>query len=217
MTGATIPVPVREADGGRGLTLFEIDRELDELLDEAEAEAEANQGQISAEMKQAIEAYPEAFHKKVDSVARYVRYREIVAESARKEEQRLSARKRAAENRVRSLKEMLVYFLLARGLRKMEGELNTITLHTNGQPSLAIDDPSSVPDCFHEASVRLRKTELEALIAPLPDGELRQRLEHALPEGIGNAQGAVRSALLQGEAITGARLYKGKGHHIRLR
>ena len=128
----------------------------------------------------------------MDSVARYIRYQEIVAESARKEEQRLSARKRAAENRVRSLKEMLVYFLLAR-------------------------DPSSVPDCFHEASVRLRKTELRRSSHNCPDGELRQRLEHALPEGIENAQGAVRSALLQGEAITGARLYKGKGHHIRLR
>mgnify|MGYP005858669255 CR=1 FL=1 len=57
MTGATIPAPVREADEGRGLTLFEIDRELDELLDEAEAEAEANQGLISAERKQVIEAY----------------------------------------------------------------------------------------------------------------------------------------------------------------
>ena len=215
MTSATTPVPVRQADEGRTPTLFEIDRELDELLDEAEAEAETNEGQLSEETKQAIGAYLEAFHKKVDAIAGYIRYQEIVAETAKREEQRLAARKRAAENRVKSLKEMLVYFLLARGLKKMEGELNTISLHTNGQPSLAIDDPSSIPDYFHEACVRLRKTELEAIVAQLPDGELRQRLEQALQQELEIAQGAVRSALLQGEAVTGARLYKGQ--HIRLR
>ncbi len=209
------PAPVQGADDGRGLTLFEIDRELDELLDEAEAEAEAKQGQLSEETKQAIEAYLEALHKKVDAIAGYIRYQEFVAETARREEQRLASRKRAAENRVKSLKEMLVYFLLARGLEKMEGELNTISLQKNGQPSLAIDDPSSIPDCFREASVRFRKTELQALVVQLADGELRQRLERAIQEGLEIAQGALRSALLQGDAVTGARLYK--GHHIRLR
>ncbi|MCW5979623.1 MAG: siphovirus Gp157 family protein [Bryobacteraceae bacterium] len=215
MATVTVPRPVQSDGEGRGLTLFEIDRELDELLDDAEAEAEDNRGQLSEETKQAIEAYLEALHKKVDAIAGYVRYQEIVAETARREEQRLAARKRAAENRVKSLKEMLVYFLLARGLKKMDGELNTISLQKNGQPSLAIDDPSSIPDCFHETSVRFRKTELQALVAQLPDGELRQRLEQALQEELDIAQGAVRSALLQGEAVTGARLYK--GHHIRLR
>ncbi len=215
MATVRAPVSVQDGDEGRGLTLFEIDRELDELLDNAEAEAAANQGQISAETKQAIEAYLEAFHKKVDAIAGYIRYQEIVAETARREEQRLAVRKRAAENRVKSLKEMLVYFLLARGLKKMEGELNTISLQKNGQPSLVVDDPSAVPDCFYEASVRLCKTELQALVTQLPDGELRARLERALQHELGIAQGAVRSALLKGKAIAGARLYK--GHHIRLR
>ena len=70
----TVPVSEQGADAGRSLTLFEIDRELDELLDEAGEEAEGDGGQIADETKQAIGAYFEAFHKKVDAIARYIRY-----------------------------------------------------------------------------------------------------------------------------------------------
>ena len=210
-----VPVSAQGADAGRSLTLFVIDRELDELLDAAGEEAEGNAGQISDETKQAIEAYLEAFHKKVDAIARYIRYQEVVAEVARREEQRLAARKRAAENRVKSLKEMLVYFLLARGLKKISGELNTISVQRNGQPSIVIEDPLSIADCFREASVRLCKTDLEALAAQLPTGELRERLERALQKELETNPAAVRAALLEGHEIVGARLVT--GHHIRLR
>jgi hypothetical protein len=38
------------------------------------------------------------------------------------------------------VKEMLIYFMRCRGLKRLEGKLSTIRLQTNSRASLQIDD-----------------------------------------------------------------------------
>jgi Siphovirus Gp157 len=195
-------------------TLFDLDERLIELMDRAEEAAEGNG--ISEELLQEINDYLHAFRTKVDRIAGYWRWQESIAAICGEEEERFSARKRAAEGRLGRLKEMLLYFMLSRGLKKIEGEKASIGLQGNGMASLVIDDPCQLEDRFFETTVRITKTEFREIIRPLPDGEIRRKLEFVLarPDWEINSS-AVRSALTSNAPVSGARLVK--GHHLRLR
>ena len=75
---------------------------------------------------------------KIDRIAAYLRTQKRNASIAAEEAQRLQQRRRSAEQRVDDVKEMLTYFMRRRGLKRLEGELNTIRLQTNSQASLQI-------------------------------------------------------------------------------
>jgi len=68
--------------------------------------------------------------------------------------QKLQQRRRSAEQRVDDVKQMLTYFMRCRGLKRLEGELNTIRPRMNSQASLQIDDwelprsSVSIPEAF---------------------------------------------------------------------
>ena len=49
---------------------------------------------------------------------------------------------------------MLTYFMRCRGLKRLEGELNTVRLQTNSQASLEIDDWMLPQEfCLHTGSI----------------------------------------------------------------
>jgi len=194
--------------------LFDLDERLIGLLDRAEEAAEG--GEIPQELLQEINDYLEAFRTKVDRIACYWRWQESIAAICGEEADRLSARKRAAERRVKRLKDMLLAFMLSRGFQKLEAQKATIGLQVNGTPSLVIDDPLQIGECFFEKSLRFTKTELQEIVYQLADGTLRCRLESALASQGWEIDGsALRLAITNGSNITGARLVK--GHHVRLR
>jgi len=195
-------------------SLFDLDERLVELLDSADEAAEV--GEIPQDLLQAINDYLEAFQTKVDRIAGYWRWQESVAAICGHEAERLSARKRAAERRVNRLKEMLMAFMMPRGLRKLEGEKSTVGLQSNSMSSLVIDDPLQVGECFFQKILRFTKTELQEIVYQLADGPLRGRLEGALlANGWEIDSSAVRCAIESGSEMAAARLVK--GHHVRLR
>jgi len=111
---------------------------------------------------------------------------------------------------------MLLAFMLARGLKKLEGEKAAIGMQANGMASLVIDDPLQIGECFFESNIRLTKTELQEIVYRLSDGKLRGRLETALSASGWDIDGsAVRFSITNGSNISGARLMKGR--HVRLR
>jgi len=83
-----------------------------------------------------------------------------IATICAEEAERLSARKRAAERRVNRLKDMLLAFMMSRSVKRLEGEKATIGLQANGTPSLVIDDPLQIGECFFEKSLRFTRMEL---------------------------------------------------------
>jgi hypothetical protein len=149
--------------------------------------------------------------KKIDRIAAYLRTQQRKASIAAEEAQRLQQRRRSAEQRVSDVKEMLTYFMGCRGLKRLEGELNSIRLQANSQPALQIDDWELPQDfCLHTGSIphRLMKEMLEHL----PDG-LRGEFLQAMISTQPNTP-LVRDALLRGEAVRGAKLER--GCHIRI-
>ena len=195
-------------------SLFDLDERLIELLERAEEAAE--HGEIPQELREEINDYLESFRTKVDRIAGYWRWQESIARICGEEAERLSVRKRAAEARVNRLKNMLLAFMMSRNFKKLEGEKAAIGLQSNGTASLVIDDPLQVGECFFEKTLRFTKTELQEIVYQLADGTLGRRLEAALAgDGWEINSSAVRFAITNGSAVSGARLMK--GHHVRLR
>ena len=196
-------------------SLFDIDERLVELMDQV-ADVAADGQEPPSELIEEINGYIEAFQSKVDRIAGYLRWQESIASICGAEAERLSARKKSAEGRVSRLKNMLLHFMLSRGLKKLEGERAAIGLQPNSAASLVVDDPLKIGECFFERSIGFTKTELQELIYQLPAGDLRDRLEAQLAEEGWQVNGnAVRAALANGAEVAGARLVK--GHHIRIR
>jgi len=195
-------------------SLFDLDERLVELLECADDAAQV--GEIPKELLLEINDYLEAFQTKVDGIAGYWRWQESIAAICGKEADRLSVRKRAADGRLNLLKEMLLAFMMSRGVKRLEGDKAAVGLQANSMASLAIDDPLQIGECFFEKSLRFTKTELQEIVYQLADGQLRQRLEAALTtEGWAIDASAVRFAITNGSNVSGARLVK--GHHVRLR
>jgi len=197
-------------------SLFELDERFIELMERADEET-SETGEVTAELLIEITDYLEAFRGKVDRITGYCRWQESIARICGEEADRLAARKKAAASRVDRLKGMLITFMLTRGEKKLEGETSSITMQSNGNPSLVIDDPLQIGPGFYECSIRFTKPELQELAQPLMEGPLRRRLEATLQQEDSwtiNAS-AVRAALVNSAAVNGARLLK--GHHVRIR
>jgi hypothetical protein len=116
-------------------SLFEIDAELEAAFDELQEEREIT-GNISDESRERCVQLFAELGKKIDRIAAYLRIQQHKANIVGEEAQRLQQRRRSAEQRVNDVKEMLTYFMRCRGLKRLEGELNTIRLQTNSQASL---------------------------------------------------------------------------------
>ena len=212
-----VPMAITAQDVAKGLSMFDIDESLEALVEEAEQEAEANNGEISEGTKTALATYAEAFGYKVDRIANYLKAQKAEAELAQREAERFQARHKAAENREKRLKQMLVWFMISRSTPKLRGSLNTISLQANSAPSLTIQETTHVPDSFYRAKVDLTWPEWRELVDSLPPSPLRERLGVADGKTVQKdlQRGILSDALARGEAITGVSLVK--GHHVRLR
>src|SRR5713226_1095705 len=176
---STAPTAITAQGVARGLSMFEIDEALDALVEAAEQEDEANRGEISDDIKTALATYAEALGYKVDRIANYLKAQKAEAEVAQREAERFHARYRAAENREKRLKQMLVWFMISRNTQKLRGALNTISLQANSQPSLAIQETTHIPDSFYRAKVELTWPEWREIVESLPPSPFRDRLGDA--------------------------------------
>ena len=191
-------------------TLFEIDNELEAAFDAASQEQEET-GAISEETKQhCLDLFAE-LGKKVDRIARYVRATELKARAAKEEATRLAARQKAAENRVEQVKSMLAFFMHVRGLKRLEGELNTIRLQKNGQASLQVD-PLALPAEYNQLTVALAQPDWARVLEAIASPELQKQLEGAVIAREPN-KAQIRQDLQAGKEIPGTVLTKGE--HVR--
>jgi hypothetical protein len=160
------------------MSLLELDASLCVLMDSAVEAAAENNGEIPLELQEALLNYCEAFGEKVDNIARYIRSQEFEATNAKDEIERLEKRKGAAENRVKRLKGLLMFFMESRNLRAMKGALNTITLRKNSQDSLMVNDISHLPAEFWRVSLVLNLVDWQEILSYLPpDHVFRERFE----------------------------------------
>jgi len=192
-------------------SLFEIDMELDGLLEEIEEQVES-EGHASEDLVARFQQFCEAHGEKVDRIGRFVRMMEVREQYCRSESVRLTGRARATAGKVERIKNMVLYYLLSRDLRKIEGYQFTLRAQKNSQDSVRITDEAAVPKSYRMIDARIDGVVWETVLSLLPD-ELSKYLESSVQETRPNAD-AIKAAAMRNEQVPGAEVRRGS--HLRL-
>jgi hypothetical protein len=136
-------------------SLFEIDAELDGLLDEIE-EQTAQGGEPAEEIVARFQQFCSAHGEKVDRIGRFLCRMEAREQFCRSEAARLSDRARAAAGKVERTKNMVLYYLMSRELKAIEGREFTLRAQKNSQDSVRITDEAALPVAFRRIEARIR-------------------------------------------------------------
>ena len=192
-------------------SLFEIDMELDALLEEIELQIES-EGQPSEESVARFQEFCEARGEKVDRIGRFVRMMEAREQFCRSEAARLSDRARAAASRIERTKNMALYYLLSRDLKKIEGQHFTLRAQKNSQDSVRITDETALPRCYCRIEARIAGVIWETVIGFLPE-ELVKTMERSIQESRPDND-AIKAAVSQNEVVPGAEVRRGT--HLRV-
>jgi hypothetical protein len=192
-------------------SLFEIDRELDTLLDEVEEEIE-NRGEASAELLEQFQQFCEADGEKADRIGRFLRMMEARVQYCRSEASRLQERARASDRKAAQTKYMVMYYLKSRDLKKIEGREFTLRIQKNSQDSVRFTDETQVPMRYRTVAARLDGLSWERVMENLPE-DLKRLLVASIQEAVPNNE-AIKSAVQNQIAIPGAEVYR--GDHLRV-
>lgn len=193
-------------------SLFEIDRELDVLLDEIEEQAQSDgTDSVSPELLERFQQFCHAYSEKIDRIGHFLSLMESRALYCRAQATRLGERARAAENKVERTKNMVLYYLRSRDLKKIEGLEFTLRMQKNSQDSVVINDEPQIPMVFREVEAKIPGRLWEAIQSRVPEDDRRELnacVRHMRP----NAE-AIKSASLH-EAVPGAEVQR--GFHLRV-
>jgi len=148
-------------------TLFEIDRELDSLLDLIEEEAEEN-GTASPELLERFQQFCQAESAKVDRIGRFLTLMDSRLKYCRQQAEHFQKRARSTDVKVMSTKNMVLYFLATRGLKKIEGKEFTLRQQKNSQDSVQITAESQVPMAYRELELRIPGRDWQMALELLP-------------------------------------------------
>ena len=192
-------------------SLFEIDVELDGLLEEIEGQVES-EGQASEDLVARFQQFCEAHGDKVDRIGRFVRIMEAREQYCRSESARLTDRARAAAGRVERIKNMVLYYLLSRDLKKIEGYQFTLRAQKNSQDSVRLTDEAAVPKCYCRIDARVDGVVWETVLSLLPD-ELSKSLELFVQDTRPDTD-AIKAAMLRNEQVPGVEVRRGS--HLRV-
>ena len=193
-------------------SLFEIDVELDGLLEEIEGQVES-EGQAAEDLVARFQQFCEAHSEKVDRIGRFVRIMEAREQYCRSESARLADRARATAGKVERTKNMVLYYLLSRDLKKIEGHQFTLRAQKNSQDSVRITDEAALPLAYRKIDARIGGVLWETVLANLPD-ELGRTLESAVEESRPDTD-SIKAAIQREENIAGAELRR--GWHLRIK
>ena len=193
-------------------SLFEIDTELDGLLEEIEEQTE-REGEPSGELVARFQQFCEAHGEKVDRIGRFVRIMEAREQYCRSEAARLGDRARAAAGKVERARNMVLYYLMSRDLKSIEGREFTLRAQKNSQDSVWITDEAALPVAFRKIDARIGGVLWETVLANLPD-ELGKMFESTLEESRPDTD-SIKAAMLHEEQVPGAELRR--GWHLRIK
>ncbi len=192
-------------------SLFEIDHELDDLLEQIEEQAEA-EGEASEELLCRFRQFCEVHGEKVDRIGRFVRMMEAREQYCRAEAARLGDRARATANKVDRTKSMVLFYLMSRELRKIEGREFTLRIQKNSQDSVRILDEVSLPMSYRKVEARIGGVLWETVLSYLPE-DLERALAACIHETKPDTE-AIKIAVSRDEEVAGAEIRR--GFHLRV-
>jgi len=192
-------------------SLFEIDWEIDTLIEEIQEEIETY-GEASSDRIERFQEYLRVHGEKVDRIGRFIRSMEARTSHCRAEAQRLSDRARSSDNKIQRTKSMVLYYLVSRDLKKVEGVEFTLRRQANSQDSVIISDERQVPLEFKTVTLALNGSVWKTLLDSIPDG-LKRILDMAVKETTPDNE-AIRKAVARHEKVPGAEVKR--GDHVRI-
>jgi Siphovirus Gp157 len=192
-------------------SLFEIDTQLDDLLEQIEEQVAA-EGEASGELLCRFRQLCEVHGEKVDRIGRFVRMMEAREQYCRAEAARLSDRARAAANKVDRTKSMVLFYLMSRELRKIEGQEFTLRIQKNSQDSVRILDELSLPTAYRKIEARVGGVLWETVLSSLPE-ELERAMTACVQEMKPDTE-AIKAASMRHEEVAGAEVRRGS--HLRV-
>ncbi len=192
-------------------SLFEIDRELDMLLDEIEEEIESR-GEASPELVGRFQQFCEAHSEKADRIGRFLRMMEARVQYCRSEANRLQERARSSERKATQTKYMVMHYLKSRDLKKIEGREFTLRIQKNSQDSVRFPDETQVPMRYRTVAARLDGASWERVIESVPE-ELKRVLVASIQEAAPSNE-AIKNAVQNQIPVPGAEVYR--GDHLRV-
>ncbi len=192
-------------------SLFEFDTELDALLDDIQEELQLR-GEASKGLTDRLQQFCQAHSDKVDQLGWFVRMMEAREQFCRAEAARLTDRARAAANKADRTKSMVLYYLISRELRKIEGREFTLRIQKNSVDSVKIFDEAALPTSYCQIDLRLDGALWEAVLSYLPE-KLAETLQKSVrdkrPDGA-----AIRTAICGSVHVPGAEM--NRGSHLRV-
>ena len=133
------------------LTLFELERELVELIEFAE---DAKEDEEIVAAQHLIGKYLEQRAVKVDNIRAYLKHCEMMAQAANDEAATQIARGNAWDARAQRLKDACVRVMQDFGEKKLPGRTGELRLHAN-PPAVEVTNAELVPDEYTRAIVRM--------------------------------------------------------------
>jgi hypothetical protein len=191
-------------------TLFEIDRELDSLLDQIE-EAEES-GTASPELLERFRQFCQAESDKVDRIGRFLTLMDSRLKYCRQQAEHFQKRARSTDAKVVRTKNMVLYSLAARRLKKIEGKEFTLRMQKNSQDSVRITDEAAVPISYCRIDAQIDGVVWETALSLLPD-DLSKSLQSSIQETRPDAD-AIKAAAMRNEQVPGAEVKRGS--HLRV-
>jgi hypothetical protein len=107
---------------------------------------------------------------------------------------------------------MVLYYLLSRDLKKIEGYQFTLRAQKNSQDSVRITDEAAVPKSYCRIQARIDGVVWETVVSFLPD-ELAMALESSVQE-IRHDADAIKAAAMRNEHVPGVEVRRGS--HLRV-
>lgn len=141
------------------MKLYEIDQEIQKILDAMCVDEETGEVILDTE---ALNALQEARQDKLENAALYVKDLEATASAIKEEEKKLSERRKAMENKAGRIREWIMFNLNGEKISTPRVALSARA----GQPSAKIDDINKIKDWYFDNYVYrdrdgLTKEELE--------------------------------------------------------
>jgi Siphovirus Gp157 len=192
-------------------SLFEIDTELDALLEQIEEQVET-EGEPSEELLSRFREFCAAHGEKVDRIGRFVRMMEAREQYCRAEAARLGERARSTAAKVDRTKSMVLFYLMSRELRKIEGQEFTLRIQKNSQDSVRILDEVSLPMAYRKIEARIGGILWETVLSYLPE-ELERAMAACVQETRPDTE-EIKAAALRHEEVNGAEVRRGS--HVRV-
>jgi hypothetical protein len=108
---------------------------------------------------------------------------------------------------------MVLYYLMARDLKAIEGREFTLRAQKNSQESVRITDETALPVAFRKIDARIGGVLWETVLANLPD-ELGKIFESTVEESRPDTD-LIKAAIQREEEVLGAELRR--GWHLRIK